>query len=181
MSVLFDKGTDHPSKRDLIRVLKWGREQFDHSEDDWKEKELSLVRDQLGPQWSTYSTFELKNKLIRLRKDKLVRKSILGKPLRTRLGKVARDYDRFRNQRGFSHHSDEYDEWIHSDEWRKKASEHRRLCQYKCQLCGSEAKLEVHHTPLGYSFLGSESTEHLMALCHECHVIADMIRAINSK
>ena len=39
---------------------------------------------------------------------------------------------------------------------------------WRCQSCGSTAKLEVHHMQLR-SQLGEDSEKNLITLCHQCH------------
>lgn len=176
---LFDVGMGKPPKNELKKALLWGRQHLKHSEDDWVDKDLVQVRQQLPREFHAYALEHLKVLLIRLRKDKLVIKSKNYKTFSTRLEKLCRDFDKKRHREGFNT-TQEYDEYIHSDEWRKKVSEQKERCEYLCQLCGlaGGGRLEGHHTPLGYSpeHFMNEEPHHILILCQSCHQIADMIR-----
>ena len=173
--VLIDVGNRTVPKKDLIRVLLWGRSEFGIGEDDWREEQLSQARRQLPKEFADVSLHELSARFIRLRKDKLVPKVRKPQTLYEKVCKAARDFEKARNRRGFRH-SEEYIEYMLSTEWMNRRDEHIKDCEYRCQLCGAETKLEGHHTPVGYSHLWNEDTVHLLALCKECHLIADMIR-----
>lgn len=174
-SELFDMGPRKVPKQDLIRVLVWGRKQFGIGEDDWTEEHLSMARKQLDREFADVSLHELHRRFIRLRRDKDVPKSRKPRNIAERVLKAGRDFKRLRDRRGFVH-SEDYTEWITSAEWREVCQDHKEACDYRCQLCGAETKLEIHHTPVGYSHLGNEDTVHIMALCVKCHLIADMLR-----
>ena len=63
-------------------------------------------------------------------------------------------------------------EWYHevylkSDYWRKRRTEIITTRGNKCELCGSEFRLEVHHS--SYEHLGDERDEELFCLCRDCH------------
>lgn len=177
MSTLFETGKDGiPSDESLIKALLFGRGKFQQGEDDWLEPELSEVRPILGPEFATMSLHLLHKLLVRLRKDKKVITEKSGKSMAERLSRVCRDYDRMRKRRS-STRSKEYDDYISSQQWRDRASKHRKDCNYKCQLCGREGRLDVHHTLEGYRNMGREQVIHLLAVCRTpCHVIADFLR-----
>jgi len=119
----------------------------------------------------------LSKTLIRLRKDKKCITPKTGKSMAQRLGRLCRDYNRMRSRRDKLWHSKQYDEYIHSQAWLDRASQHRRECEFRCQLCGRSGKLDVHHTPEGYKYLGREQCTHLIAVCRiPCHAIADFLR-----
>ena len=64
--------------------------------------------------------------------------------------------------------SDEYNEYLKSDKWRKKRSERLKIDNYTCQKCGSGRNLNVHH--LNYKHLGNENVyDDLITLCETCH------------
>jgi len=173
--VLIDVGSKAISKQELVKTLLWGRKAFGIGEDDWREDQLSQVRAQLPKQFADISLHELHRVLMLARKNKWLPRSRKPKTMYQKVAKAARDFERARNRRGFNH-SAEYIEYMHSAEWMNRRDEHIRDCWYRCQLCGAETKLECHHTPVGYSYLGQEDSIHLLALCKECHLIADMIR-----
>jgi hypothetical protein len=97
-------------------------------------------------------------------------------PIAERVGKAARDFRRIRDRRGYRH-SPEYTAHMESEAWVTRRKRHKEQCEYRCQLCGKETtSLECHHTPRGYDYLREELDVHLLALCDECHLIADMLR-----
>ena len=64
----------------------------------------------------------------------------------------------------------EYEHYIHSSAWRKKADERMELDHHRCCVCGGEAT-EVHH--LTYDNFREERMEDLVSLCHKCHMKAE--------
>lgn len=67
---------------------------------------------------------------------------------------------------------EEYNEYLKSDRWKKKAEERIKIDNYRCQGCGCcgtiENPLEVHH--LSYTDLGNEDVyTQLVTCCHCCH------------
>lgn len=64
----------------------------------------------------------------------------------------------------------EYERYIHSTAWRKKADERLELDHHICCVCGCEAT-EVHH--LTYDNFRQEHMEDLISLCHRCHEKAE--------
>lgn len=71
----------------------------------------------------------------------------------------------------------EYQTYIASPQWRRRAEAALVRAGYCCEHCGLShysRKLEVHH--LTYERLGHERPEDLEVLCHECHQAADAER-----
>jgi len=66
----------------------------------------------------------------------------------------------------------EYQRYIHSSEWKKKAEERLSFDSYICQVCGKPAT-EVHH--LTYENFRNERNEDLVSLCSACHCMAERI------
>lgn len=67
---------------------------------------------------------------------------------------------------------DQYREWYHntylkSDHWQNISQQKRIEAQFRCQLCNSGEKLQVHHRT--YERVGKELLSDLTALCGECH------------
>ena len=181
MSKLFETGrVEFPTLEDRIRALLWGRENLEHSEDNWNTDDMCKVRQQLPPEFWGMDIILLKNRLMQDRRDKRVAKP-KEKQLVDRLQKLLRDFEKSRERRGTEHLSPQYIAYVveQSDEWRAKAREHKERCKWHCQLCGTyNVKLEVHHTAEGYRNLGNERPWHLLAVCdHPCHPVADMLRA----
>jgi len=61
----------------------------------------------------------------------------------------------------------EYRAYIKSTSWYAKRLERLELDNYKCQKCGTEYDLIVHH--ITYKNLGAETMEQLVSLCRSCH------------
>lgn len=61
----------------------------------------------------------------------------------------------------------EYTTYLQSSAWQQKRQEALRRDQYRCRLCNSRARLEVHHRT--YTRLGNECVEDLTTLCGACH------------
>ena len=55
-----------------------------------------------------------------------------------------------------------------SPEWAAKRKQKLQQVGYRCQGCGSDERLEVHH--LTYERFGHERLEDLQVLCHLCHM-----------
>ena len=64
----------------------------------------------------------------------------------------------------------EYDRYIHSPEWRKKADERLEMDGHICQACGKEATDVHHHT---YDRFKEERMSDLVSLCRRCHQKAE--------
>lgn len=71
-------------------------------------------------------------------------------------------------------HTQFYDEYKQSDEWRLVCEERRRYDGYRCVCCGKPALLcreglQVHH--LTYENLGHEDIKHdIVSMCGKCHI-----------
>ncbi len=78
---------------------------------------------------------------------------------------------------GFSHVWAEwmdYQTYIESPEWRERAKDATARAAYKCQVCSSMHKLNVHHNT--YDRLGKELPTDLCVLCTRCHELFHQIR-----
>ena len=60
-----------------------------------------------------------------------------------------------------------YNNYLNSDHWREIRADAKVAAGYKCQLCLSNGKLNVHHK--SYANINKESLDDLMVLCDECH------------
>ena len=69
-----------------------------------------------------------------------------------------------------------YEKYIISPEWRKKRERALELLGRKCNKCGCENNLQVHH--LNYDNLYYESTCDVEILCTSCHKPADFYRKL---
>lgn len=61
-----------------------------------------------------------------------------------------------------------YSEYLQTDHWKKtrqtKLREHK-----KCQICGSEKNIQIHHKQ--YRWVGREPNGDLLTLCASCHAL----------
>lgn len=68
--------------------------------------------------------------------------------------------------------SKQYEEYITSEEWRKKAQERAKIDGYQCQMCGSKGtmnnKLQCHHFTYR-TFPNENIWKDLITLCTNCH------------
>jgi len=76
-------------------------------------------------------------------------------------------------------HSDCYSNYISGATWRDRAAQHKRECDFRCQICGRQRTgelLQIHHT--NYDHLdGNERITDLLCVCGSpCHPIVDAIR-----
>lgn len=60
-----------------------------------------------------------------------------------------------------------YRAYLRSLRWQELRSEAHFLAGYRCELCGKDISLDVHH--LRYLLWGTETPEDLIVLCRECH------------
>lgn len=63
------------------------------------------------------------------------------------------------------------EEYYQSPQWQSKRLQKIRQVGNKCEWCGKNARLDVHH--VNYDSLYDEYMEDLQALCRSCHEIAD--------
>ena len=61
---------------------------------------------------------------------------------------------------------EEYQDYLHSDEWREKRNDLREICEGQCMRCGDKGRI-AHH--LTYEHVLNESLDELEFLCVECH------------
>jgi len=66
-----------------------------------------------------------------------------------------------------SNRKNEYYNYIHSKEWKKKRNHALNFYGYNCCLCGSRKKIHVHHR--NYKNLFKETMQDLILLCQPCH------------
>jgi len=72
------------------------------------------------------------------------------------------------------------EEYYKSDEWKIKRQFILNRDSHRCQQCGSNYWLEIHH--LTYDRLYNEdNNSDLITLCKKCHKRADAVRASNTR
>ena len=68
-----------------------------------------------------------------------------------------------------------YSEYLRSDWWLFVSTARKRIDGYKCAVCGSREKLNVHHRH--YNSLRQENVKRdLVTLCHRCHACLHRIQ-----
>ena len=75
-------------------------------------------------------------------------------------------------------HSGEYVDTLRSPRWRALRAHVIEQQDGLCEDCGEMAELELHH--LHYGSLGAETQNDVVALCRDCHPIADKRRQLLS-
>lgn len=60
-----------------------------------------------------------------------------------------------------------YDDYLQTPEWRQRSVAVRGRAGWRCELCGSRDRLQVHH--LTYRRRGDELPADLQVLCGPCH------------
>lgn len=72
----------------------------------------------------------------------------------------------------------DYPEYLQSATWQTKRRKKLVQANGRCQVCGSDARLEVHHNT--YARVGNERMSDLLVLCRECHQLFHDERRLNS-
>ena len=69
----------------------------------------------------------------------------------------------------------EYKNYLKTEHWRSIREERLKKDNFKCYLCDSKIKLNVHHVTYRKkdksSILFNESNGHLLTLCEDCHLL----------
>jgi len=60
-----------------------------------------------------------------------------------------------------------YIRYINSEAWRKRRARALKLAGHRCQVCGRNWSLQVHHNT--YERLGHEADSDLLVTCASCH------------
>ncbi len=75
-------------------------------------------------------------------------------------------------------HSKQYREHLRSPRWRLVRRAALSRAGYKCEICGTTGRLEVHHKT--YENLGHETLDDVIVTCPRCHEKADRDRRIET-
>ena len=62
---------------------------------------------------------------------------------------------------------EKYARYLTSDKWKAMRIKALERAKYRCQVCNSASKLQVHHRV--YRGFGNEKPEDLTVLCEKCH------------
>ncbi len=68
----------------------------------------------------------------------------------------------------------EYKHYLKTPHWQVLRAWRKMASDYKCEICGSEYRIEVHH--LHYDTLFCEEFKDLKVLCHGCHTYLHELR-----
>lgn len=60
-----------------------------------------------------------------------------------------------------------YQEYLKTDHWKVKKTKALERAHYRCENCGSNEHLQVHHRT--YERIGEEEPDDLCVLCEDCH------------
>ena len=60
-----------------------------------------------------------------------------------------------------------YRKYLRSDKWKRKRNERLVIDKCRCQECGIQSNLQIHH--LTYKNVFNENMEDLTTLCIDCH------------
>ena len=76
-----------------------------------------------------------------------------------------------------SGHSNRYQHYLCSDQWKERRREFIADADWRCEVCGDERPdLTVHH--LHYETLGSEEKHDVLVCCEPCHIKQDEKREV---
>lgn len=92
-------------------------------------------------------------------RDKLFQKSVWEKDYKERMQLAELRLQELRNM--------PYVEYLQTSEWKETRLRKLKRAKFRCQLCGKNDKLNVHHT--SYVNRGNENDTDLIVLCVECH------------
>ena len=62
-----------------------------------------------------------------------------------------------------------YAGYLRTQEWLRRRIVHLQACNYRCQLCNGNERLQVHHRT--YERVGCEQWSDLVVLCSECQTL----------
>ena len=117
--------------------------------DNWGEAEKCKCREICGESYEFVETDWIGKRAITLRKA----------------GKLASITNKKRKK--WEPPSGKYKEYLEGDHWKRFRQQVLEFWNWKCCLCPSSKKLEVHHNT--YDRLGRERLSDCVCLCHECH------------
>lgn len=69
----------------------------------------------------------------------------------------------------YGHQQDSYKAYLLTDYWSKVRQQKLKAAGFKCESCGCEDRLQVHHTQYPSRFTEAENLHMLRVLCAECH------------
>lgn len=70
----------------------------------------------------------------------------------------------------------DYQAYLHSRTWQRKAHACKRRAGFRCQVCNSPHRLQAHHRT--YARLGAELPGDLTCLCDACHGLFSKNRSL---
>ena len=117
--------------------------------DKWGEAEKCKCREMCGDDYRYVETDWIGSRAVSLRKA--------GK-----LNSVSK-----KKRKKWEPPSGAYKEYLESEHWQRFRQRVLQFWRYKCCLCPSTKKLDVHHN--NYDRLGREEIYDCVAICHACH------------
>ena len=107
----------------------------------------------------------LVDKPVRTKGKKPIKNNNLNKPKRKKKRKKKIPPINYR-------HGKTYGEFLQSEYWKKTRLKAMKRDNFKCTVCGSAGKLEVHHTTYKHCGLEYLHMNDLLTLCISCHTMA---------
>lgn len=74
-----------------------------------------------------------------------------------------------KKQEGKQSRKEWYQKYLRSDHWQETRKKALKRAGYKCQVCGCNKNLQVHHNT--YKNIWHEDPTDLVVLCYKCHKI----------
>lgn len=125
----------------------------------WSDYDIQRIRVECGAEWAAIPLENIRNQCEGLRK----------------LGELGTD-EAVKNHGAMSvpKPPPEYEEYLMSNWWRTFRVKVLKWWDYRCALCYSDKKVDIHHRT--YNHLGNEQLNDCVALCRKCHQQADRMR-----
>ena len=136
------------------------KDELQKDPDKWTDYEVNQVRGECGTQYAGIPIENVRSQLVNMRRRGLLPKlKGNGKNCgQTRREKPPQDYL----------------DYLKTAHWKQHATKVKAYWGFKCALCCSSEKLDVHHRT--YVNLGNEGDTDCIALCRKCHIAADKAR-----
>ena len=134
----------------MVPACEATRDRFDCCSDKWGEEESCWCRNQLPSQYAFIETDWIRKRATALRKQ----------------GKLRAKY-KSKARKPIEKSPQWYLDYLETDHWKTFREYILGFWDYRCCLCRSDKKVEVHHN--NYDRLGNEKINDCVALCSKCH------------
>lgn len=146
----------------LVPVVNAMMREAKSGSDKFFERHIELVRERCGPRYAGIPLDDIRHQIVAARKRNLTESRTSkghGPPARKPL-------------------SEEYQQYMKSDRWRRFADALKRTYGNRCVVCYADGPLDIHHRT--YERFGRERIEDhdCLPLCRKCHKMADKRRRI---